>query len=566
VIAVAEQRTVLELCAGAGGQAQPRGSDPTTSLRLAALDCASRGMAVFPCLVGRKEPRWRAWEARATRDPAEIRRVWGRAPYNIGVACGPSNLVVVDLDVPKEAVVVPAEWQRVGVATGVEVLVALAMRAGEPFPATMTVATPRGGRHLVFRAPANVEVRNSAGTVGWCVDVRAAGGYVLGVGSVIQGITYRLVNAAPVAELPAWLQTAITRPRAWVSEAQWRGSGAPQSDEDRRRYAARALEHDVVAALTTAALRSGLGALWKPSGPSPPRWRAPRARRYRPHLRARVPLGHRGRHTVPMPKPAHRSPSKRSRGLEDDLEQVFAQLPWWAPVVALAVLVTGLLVAGDMNHWPWSTTKLLIFSVMLIIGATGAAGQVEKRRLHKLLVSTRRLDDLRALSWSAFEELILAAYRARGWTGSLTRSGADGGVDVILQKNRDTVFVQCKHWKANTVGVESVRALKGSMATEHVAKGIFVATGSFTAEAQRYAQSSGITLVDGPEVLELVGEVTGEVPGPANPVGGEGTTAPTASPSCPRCADVMVVRHGSHGIFWGCPRYPSCRGTLNITR
>jgi hypothetical protein len=277
---------------------RPRGSDPKTSLRLSALDYARRGMAVFPCLVGRKEPRWSAWEARATCDPAEISRVWGRAPYNIGVACGPSNLVVVDLDVPKEGSVPPAEWRRVGVATGVEVLVALAIRAGERFPTTMTVATPRGGRHLVFRAPPNVGVRNSAGTVGWCVDVRAAGGYVLGVGSVIQGITYRLVNAAPVAELPAWLQTAITRPRAWVSEAQWRGSGPPQSAEDRRRYAARALEHecgelaamapdsgrnqrlnsaafrlgllvvegaiaehDVVAALTTAAVRSGLGAM-----------------------------------------------------------------------------------------------------------------------------------------------------------------------------------------------------------------------------------------------------------------------------------------------------------------
>jgi hypothetical protein len=204
----------------------------------------------------------------------------------------------VDLDVPKEGSVPPAEWRRVGVATGVEVLVALAIRAEERFPTTMTVATPRGGRHLVFRAPPNVGVRNSAGTVGWCVDVRAAGGYVLGVGSVIQGITYRLVSAAPVAELPAWLQTAITQPRAWVSEAQWRGSGPPRSDEDRRRYAARGLEHecgelaamapdsgrnhrlnsaafrlgllvvegaiaehDVVAALTTAAFRSGLGAM-----------------------------------------------------------------------------------------------------------------------------------------------------------------------------------------------------------------------------------------------------------------------------------------------------------------
>jgi hypothetical protein len=36
----------------------------------------------------------------ATVDPDRIRAWWDRAPYNIGVACGPSRLVVIDLDVP----------------------------------------------------------------------------------------------------------------------------------------------------------------------------------------------------------------------------------------------------------------------------------------------------------------------------------------------------------------------------------------------------------------------------------------------------------------------------------
>ena len=99
-----------------------RGGDRKTPLLLAALGYARRGMAVFPCLVGHKVPLWTAWETRATRDPDEIVRVWGRAPYNVGVACGPSGIVVVDLDVPKESAVAPAEWRQIGVATGVEVL------------------------------------------------------------------------------------------------------------------------------------------------------------------------------------------------------------------------------------------------------------------------------------------------------------------------------------------------------------------------------------------------------------------------------------------------------------
>jgi ssDNA-binding Zn-finger/Zn-ribbon topoisomerase 1 len=36
------------------------------------------------------------------------------------------------------------------------------------------------------------------------------------------------------------------------------------------------------------------------------------------------------------------------------------------------------------------------------------------------------------------------------------------------------------------------------------------------------------------------------------------------APRCPECAGVMVTRTGPHGEFWGCPRFPSCRGSRSI--
>ena len=35
-------------------------------------------------------------------------------------------------------------------------------------------------------------------------------------------------------------------------------------------------------------------------------------------------------------------------------------------------------------------------------------------------------------------------------------------------------------------------------------------------------------------------------------------------PNCPRCGSMMRRRSGRHGVFWGCTRYPGCKGTLNI--
>ena len=33
---------------------------------------------------------------------------------------------------------------------------------------------------------------------------------------------------------------------------------------------------------------------------------------------------------------------------------------------------------------------------------------------------------------------------------------------------------------------------------------------------------------------------------------------------CPLCNTKMVRRQSRHGIFWGCPSYPKCRGTRNV--
>ncbi|WP_214317674.1 bifunctional DNA primase/polymerase [Nonomuraea sediminis] len=51
------------------------------------------------------------WEHNATTHPARLAAWWRRAPINVGVACGPSNLLVIDLDLaPAENVIRPGHW------------------------------------------------------------------------------------------------------------------------------------------------------------------------------------------------------------------------------------------------------------------------------------------------------------------------------------------------------------------------------------------------------------------------------------------------------------------------
>jgi hypothetical protein len=191
---------------------------PRSPQHAAALAVVERGWHVFPTLPGRKSPSRELtdWEHRATNDLARVDAWWGRHRRdNPAVACGPSGLVVVDLDRPKPDQPTPrerwAEWT--GHADGLAVFATLAARAGQALPVdTYTVTTPSGGRHLYFTAPPGQSLRSTWGRLGWLVDTRAAGGYVLGAGAVVNGRAYVVEHDAPVAELPSWLATLLRAP------------------------------------------------------------------------------------------------------------------------------------------------------------------------------------------------------------------------------------------------------------------------------------------------------------------------------------------------------------------
>lgn len=188
--------------------------DHTPALLSAALNAAERGWHVFPLHHGSKRPAVRRWEQRATTDPERITRCWTAGPYNIGIAAGPSRLVVIDLDTVKGPDdLPPAEWAEHGVRNGAEVFRALQEQHDESplVPDTFGVATVSGGAHLYFAAPAALELRNSAGKLGWKVDTRAGGGYVVGPGSIVNNRSYEITSNASAAVLPDWL-AGLLRP------------------------------------------------------------------------------------------------------------------------------------------------------------------------------------------------------------------------------------------------------------------------------------------------------------------------------------------------------------------
>ncbi|MFD0308411.1 bifunctional DNA primase/polymerase [Streptomyces sp. NPDC127119] len=187
-------------------------------LTRAALSAAERGWYVFPLRPGTKRPALhgeaactrtgdcagghRKWEDRATADPDRICAAWSRAPFNVGIATGPSGLVVVDLDVPKNQ---DNGNSSADAPDGAATFEALCERTGHSVPDAHRIRTASGGGHLYFAAPAGVRLGNTAGTLAPLVDTRAWGGYVVAAGSTTAGGAYETVNDTAPAPLPGWL-------------------------------------------------------------------------------------------------------------------------------------------------------------------------------------------------------------------------------------------------------------------------------------------------------------------------------------------------------------------------
>jgi predicted transcriptional regulator len=129
-----------------------------------AVKAAERGWAVVKIVPGTKKGA-ESWGELDWRSPAEIERLWAGQQYAVGILTGPSRLVDDDLDVDDEGNPV-GEWSLEGLADG----------DWDNVPATFTMASPSGGKHLVWRQPAGREFKTCSGQVADHIDVRGRGG------------------------------------------------------------------------------------------------------------------------------------------------------------------------------------------------------------------------------------------------------------------------------------------------------------------------------------------------------------------------------------------------------
>ncbi len=235
--------------------------------------------------------------------------------------------------------------------------------------------------------------------------------------------------------------------------------------------------------------------------------------------------------------------------------------------------VAGSMKPGEFGNFAvkqiWVTMATFGQLILPVAFLFGAVISVIKTRKREVLMSNAASSPSEAglndLSWAEFEMLVGEFYRRRGYSVIETGgSGPDGGVDIELKKNNETFFVQCKQWRAYSVSVTTVRELYGVMAARGAAGGFVVTSGRFTEDAKSFAEGRNIDLIDGKTLNAMIKIVhSSPIANASQPVKVD------QSPVCPICKSVMIKRTAKRGAtfgsqFWGCSKYPNCRGTLPV--
>lgn len=268
--------------------------------------------------------------------------------------------------------------------------------------------------------------------------------------------------------------------------------------------------------------------------------------------------------------------ARKSTSFVDDL----LSLPWW---VSATLGLAGYGVFGFMLPWVsglsepapcagWfsaglafrgfaqagpitANVTMLFFLAMTTLSLYNSF--IRNRKGITLFENTRTGENLRSLHWRDFEKLVGAAYGRRGYAVTETREGADGGVDLVLNKDGETILVQCRHWRMEQVGVAIVRELLGVICDRKASKGIVITSGTFTREALDFCRGNPIDPVDGKALCAMIGAM--ETPADTNPV--QDKPAPVL---CPVCGAEMILRTAQRGpsvgtMFYGCSNYPACK-------
>ncbi len=185
-----------------------------------------------------------------------------------------------------------------------------------------------------------------------------------------------------------------------------------------------------------------------------------------------------------IPKPA-----------EGSLFAILTRAPFW-----VSLLVAAALFAVARQFLP---DLLAAATTLPMLGIAAMSGWRQFKTPSASRVS-ETIDALRQMSWGQFSAVIAEAFRREGYEVAKPEAGI---ISYEMHKNGYNTLLSCKRWKVEKTGIGPLRELAEAGLAREARSCIYVATGEFTETARAFAREKGMRLLNGAELVTMVGGI-----------------------------------------------------------
>lgn len=241
---------------------------------------------------------------------------------------------------------------------------------------------------------------------------------------------------------------------------------------------------------------------------------------------------------------------------DDYVEETAVSHRWWLIVLifgvglGIATALVGVVLPSSYHSGDVAISVLIgaIIGLALVLVAR------ERGRARAAAIDdTGSIAALRRKTWGEFEILVGEAIRRQGYLVK-QRGGfqPDDGMDLIAERGREKVIVQCKHWLTWKVHADAVKILYADTTTQEFTEGWLITCGRFTDHAVGWAKGKPIRLVDGQALVALID--LHSRPAAQSVADRDDLGESTSARACPNCGSPLVrlTNRYNQSRFWGC--------------
>jgi len=166
------------------------------------------------------------------------------------------------------------------------------------------------------------------------------------------------------------------------------------------------------------------------------------------------------------------------------------------PFITMAIIALPLLwFSNKLAFWRWFIILIMVLGLVLVILLLRHRAQIHTNS--QWHTDNELIYWLRGLKPEEFEDYITELFMKLGYQTKRVGQTNDHGIDVTLEKDGQTSYIQCKKFITTIVPSPAMRDFYGAiMDRRATGKSYFVTTNTFTWEAEKFAEGKPIELVD----------------------------------------------------------------------